>query len=273
MVPGTDSREAPRDAPRRPRPHTHRRSDTAPPRALSRAFRTAVPVSAAVRAGETGEVAVEMLVDRLVRDSDQVSAAVLDAVLAAVPARCGRPASISAAHHVERLVPVVLDRVRAGGALGAAEDGVLRTAGRDMALRGVPLAVGAASLREAIEAFGRMVLVRAEPDLHLAAVTVLDRATQLSYEVALAMAAGYSPEEDGRPALPTVARRVLELAAEGHSSKRIADELHYSEQTVTYHLGRLMREFGVPNRTALIAVAVRRGLIHVEAWSRPAVRP
>lgn len=56
-------------------------------------------------------------------------------------------------------------------------------------------------------------------------------------------------------------RRILEPAAQGLSTREIAHELHHSEQAVTYHLGHMMKRFGAPNRTALIARVVQRGVV------------
>jgi len=41
-------------------------------------------------------------------------------------------------------------------------------------------------------------------------------------------------------------RGVLQLAAEGSSTRQIAAELHYSEQNVGYHLGQLREKMRGP---------------------------
>lgn len=45
--------------------------------------------------------------------------------------------------------------------------------------------------------------------------------------------------------------------------RQIAQQLHYSEQNVGYHLHQLIRKMHVRNRTALVARAVKYGLITV----------
>jgi DNA-binding NarL/FixJ family response regulator len=53
---------------------------------------------------------------------------------------------------------------------------------------------------------------------------------------------------------------ILGMAAPGLSTAEIAAAVHYSRQAVSYHLGRLMNRFKVPNRTALVAFAYEQGL-------------
>ena len=183
-----------------------------------------------------------------------------------------------ATRHMTRMVPAVLDRMRDGAGLAPAQLRVLHRAGRDMVPAGIPLTVGLDALRAAIGAFSRIVVEQAaaRPGYEQAAVVVLDRAIQISHEITQAISAGYT--SGVAPAwaqvLAPVARRILELAAQGYSTRQIAQDLHYSDQAVTYHLGRMMRQFGVTNRTALIAVAVHRRAIVVPTQpSSPAAVP
>ena len=53
---------------------------------------------------------------------------------------------------------------------------------------------------------------------------------------------------------------VLDLVARGYANKQIAGELAISEGAVKKHVSHLMLEFQAPNRTALVYVAVGRGL-------------
>ena len=55
--------------------------------------------------------------------------------------------------------------------------------------------------------------------------------------------------------------QVLTLLAEGHSNKEIAVVLQVTEAAIKAHIGDLLRQFGVKNRTACIAEAKRRNLI------------
>lgn len=53
---------------------------------------------------------------------------------------------------------------------------------------------------------------------------------------------------------------VLDLVARGYANKQIAGELAISEGAVKKHVSHLMLEFQAPNRTALVYVALGRGL-------------
>jgi DNA-binding NarL/FixJ family response regulator len=54
------------------------------------------------------------------------------------------------------------------------------------------------------------------------------------------------------------------LAAEGHSSKEIAERLGVSYRTVEAHRAQLMERLGVHDLAGLVRFAVRVGLIRPE---------
>jgi DNA-binding CsgD family transcriptional regulator len=56
-------------------------------------------------------------------------------------------------------------------------------------------------------------------------------------------------------------REVLELAAHGQSSKRIAYQLGISESAANYHIASIKRKFRARTRSHAIAQAVQSGLI------------
>lgn len=56
-------------------------------------------------------------------------------------------------------------------------------------------------------------------------------------------------------------RQVLQLIAEGNSSKQIASTLHLSIKTVETHRTRLMDKLGVHNVAALVRYAIRQGIV------------
>lgn len=84
----------------------------------------------------------------------------------------------------------------------------------------------------------------------------------------------------GRPILPEVAQRltdrmfkasltareleVLQLVAEGRRNKEIAGELGISEETVQGHMKNILAKLDVHDRTEAVAVAVRRGIVHLD---------
>jgi DNA-binding CsgD family transcriptional regulator len=64
---------------------------------------------------------------------------------------------------------------------------------------------------------------------------------------------------------PTDAR-ILEGIATGETTVQLAAGLHLSRQGVEYHIGRMLRQFRVTNRTALVSKAHSTGLFGVGAW-------
>ncbi len=54
---------------------------------------------------------------------------------------------------------------------------------------------------------------------------------------------------------------VLRHLSHGHSTRSIAQELVVSEETVKSHLTRIYQKLGVGDRTAAVALALRRGLV------------
>ncbi|MDQ3108039.1 MAG: response regulator transcription factor, partial [Actinomycetota bacterium] len=56
-------------------------------------------------------------------------------------------------------------------------------------------------------------------------------------------------------------REVLELLADGRSTRQIAEELIVGEETVKTHLGHIYQKLGVGDRVQAVALAIRRGLV------------
>lgn len=54
---------------------------------------------------------------------------------------------------------------------------------------------------------------------------------------------------------------VLNLIAEGHSNKLIAQSLSISEHTVKTHIASIFEKLGVSSRTEAVSQAIRRGLV------------
>jgi two-component system, NarL family, response regulator NreC len=59
-------------------------------------------------------------------------------------------------------------------------------------------------------------------------------------------------------------REVLQLAAEGHSSKEIASRLFISPRTAETHRANLMHKLGLHSLSDLIRYALRRGILPME---------
>lgn len=68
----------------------------------------------------------------------------------------------------------------------------------------------------------------------------------------------------GRPAAVGLTRRereVLQLLAEGHNNRKVADRLGLSVKTIETHRARLMRKLGVGSLAELVRYAVREGIV------------
>jgi two-component system NarL family response regulator len=84
----------------------------------------------------------------------------------------------------------------------------------------------------------------------------------------------------GRPIPPEVAQRLTErmlkpgltvretevvrLIARGLRNKEIAAHLSISEETAQGHVKNILAKFGVHDRTEAVAVAIRRGIVHLD---------
>ena len=69
-------------------------------------------------------------------------------------------------------------------------------------------------------------------------------------------------ERAGRPTLTPREVQVVELIAQGMRNKEIAISLGISEETAQVHVRNILAKLKVQDRTAVIQVAVRRGIIH-----------
>jgi two-component system, NarL family, response regulator NreC len=70
-----------------------------------------------------------------------------------------------------------------------------------------------------------------------------------------------SGAEDSYEILSAREREILQLVAEGHSSKEIADLLHLSVYTVETHRARVMQKLNLRGIPELILYAVRKGIV------------
>jgi len=95
-------------------------------------------------------------------------------------------------------------------------------------------------------------LIRVIRDVHVGNQTISD-------DVATKLAA-----RANQPALTERELQVLELLAEGQRNKEIAATLSISEDTARTHIKSIFFKFNVHDRTAALAEAVRRGIVHID---------
>jgi len=60
--------------------------------------------------------------------------------------------------------------------------------------------------------------------------------------------------------------RILEGVATGLTTVQLASQLYLSHQGIAYHIGAMMRRFGVANRTALASKAFASGIFRTDCW-------
>jgi DNA-binding NarL/FixJ family response regulator len=68
-------------------------------------------------------------------------------------------------------------------------------------------------------------------------------------------------DEPARDAFDSRALRLIELMADGHSTREIADRMSYSERTIKKLITGLEQRLQARNRAQMVALAIRRGLI------------
>ncbi len=95
-------------------------------------------------------------------------------------------------------------------------------------------------------------LIRVIRDVHVGNRIISD-------DVAAKLAARAS-----QPALTDRELQVLELLATGRRNKEIAAALSISEDTARTHIKSIFAKFNVHDRTAALAEAVRRGIVHID---------
>lgn len=115
---------------------------------------------------------------------------------------------------------------------------------------------------------GYLLKASAVAELEVAVRAVARGETYLSPAVSKRVVDDYVSRTGGAvdplDALTPRQREILQLAAEGHSSKEIAQRLGLSHRTVEAHRTQLMERLGVHDLAGLVRFAVRVGLITAE---------
>jgi DNA-binding NarL/FixJ family response regulator len=108
----------------------------------------------------------------------------------------------------------------------------------------------------------------AEPELELALSAVMRGETYLSPRVSKPVVDAYVRRSgaDGSPlpALTARQREILQLIAEGHSTKRIAGKLSVSVKTIDAHRAQIMERLQIHDVPGLVRYAIRNGLVSLD---------
>jgi DNA-binding NarL/FixJ family response regulator len=119
---------------------------------------------------------------------------------------------------------------------------------------------GDVEIRRALEAGARGYILKSMPpkDLIEAIRQVHAGKKRIPPEIAAHLAEHYSDET-----LTTREIEVLKQIGGGNRNRDIAERLFISEETVKVHIKHIMEKLGASDRTQAVAIAVRRGIIHM----------
>jgi len=112
-------------------------------------------------------------------------------------------------------------------------------------------------------AAGYMLKDSATAELEFALKAVMQGETYLSPPISKQVVEGYVQRVGAEPApdLTPRQRQVLQLIAEGHSTKEIAYRLELSVKTVETHRAQLMERLQIRDIAGLVRYAIRNGLV------------
>ena len=118
-------------------------------------------------------------------------------------------------------------------------------------------------------ASGYLVKDSAPVDLKMAIAAVMRDEIYLSPRVSRHLVSGFlngksHRDESSMDALTPRQREILQMVAEGKSTKQIAFELNVSVKTVETHRAALMERLGIHDLAGLVLYAVRHGVISVD---------
>jgi DNA-binding NarL/FixJ family response regulator len=120
--------------------------------------------------------------------------------------------------------------------------------------------LGDVEVRRALEHGARSYLLKSTPATEIVRVIREVHAGRISIpsDVSTHLAEHY-----GNDRLTVREVEVLRLVAEGHRNRDVATTLSISEDTVRAHLRNILDKLGAIDRTQAVAMALRRGIIHL----------
>jgi DNA-binding NarL/FixJ family response regulator len=119
---------------------------------------------------------------------------------------------------------------------------------------------GDAEIRRALEAGARGYVLKSMPPQDLLNVIRQVHAGKkgIPTQIARHLAEHYGDED-----LTAREIEVLQQVASGNRNRDIAEKLFISEETVKVHIKHIMDKLGASDRTQSVAIALRRGIIHL----------
>ena len=119
---------------------------------------------------------------------------------------------------------------------------------------------GDAEIHRALKAGARAYLLKSMPPSELVEVIrqVYAGKKPISPQVAARLAEHFSDD-----ALSEREVEVLQQVAGGNRNREIGERLFIAEETVKVHIKHIMDKLGAKDRTEAVAIAVRRGIIHL----------
>jgi DNA-binding NarL/FixJ family response regulator len=116
-------------------------------------------------------------------------------------------------------------------------------------------------VRQAIDAGARGYILKNAEDVGLGSAIRRVATGEIILSPGVSKAPGLKGDRDSK--LTTRELEVLQLIADGHSNKAIADRLNLSVNTIAVHRANIMDALGIHKTAELIVYAIRNGLVNI----------
>jgi DNA-binding NarL/FixJ family response regulator len=116
-------------------------------------------------------------------------------------------------------------------------------------------------VRQAIDAGARGYVLKNAEDIGLGSAIRRVAAGEIVLSPAVSKSPTLKGDRDSK--LTTRELEVLQLIADGHSNKAIADQLNLSANTIAVHRANIMDALGIHKTAELIVYAIRNGLVNI----------
>jgi DNA-binding NarL/FixJ family response regulator len=116
-------------------------------------------------------------------------------------------------------------------------------------------------VRQAIDAGARGYILKNAEDVGLGSAIRRVAGGEIVLSPGVTKSPGLKGDRDSK--LTARELEVLQLIADGHSNKAIADQLNLSANTVAVHRANIMDALGIHKTAELIVYAIRNGLVNI----------